>query len=185
MDFDSKLIANWNQSRGDKKPSQRLVSWNWFKSYIIKNPELRRKIEPWKEMEIGIFPTFARTKNKKKNFWAFLRQFWRMTLDPSLSFSIEDDDFGGVKIISKTNSWIELKESLIGQMESPPTEAFDKLIAAHYTSLFRDDVGNQTILFGPLSFINHACDSDVVFDTVTMTCIELKCSMATAKIFMS
>ena len=164
MDYDGKLIGKWNKRRNqNEKCSQKLISWEWFKSYILKNPNIRMEQKPWKTIQKKYFPSFARNKNGCKKFYQYLNQFWNENLDPNLPFKIVDDEYGGIKIISKSNNFRDIKEKLIGYLESPPETIGENLKEEKFSSLFSPYEDQVSIMFGPLSLVNHQCNSHAFF----------------------
>ena len=166
MDNDGKFVGKWSKTRNkDNKPSQKLISWEWFKSYILKNGTIRMEQNPWTKIEKRYFPSFAQSRNGQKTFYQYMKQFWNENLDPNLPFQIVDDEFGGVKVISKSNDFGDIQEKLIGHLESPPANIVEKLHKENFSSFFLSTNKIVTVMFGPLSLVNHECKSNTGFTT--------------------
>ena len=99
------------------------------------------KQNPWKTIQEKYFP-FARNKKwLQKNL--------------SIFESILEWKFG--------SNFRDLKEKLIGYLESPPEIVEEKLKEKKFSSLFSPYEDQVSIMFGFFSLVNHQCNSHTYF----------------------
>ena len=100
------------------------------------------KQNPWKTIQEKYFPSFARNKKWLQKFLSIFE-------------SILEWKFG--------SNFRDLKEKLIGYLESPPEIVEEKLKEKKFSSLFSPYEDQVSIMFGFLSLVNHQCNSHILF----------------------
>jgi hypothetical protein len=106
---------------------------------------------------------------------------WRIHLDPALPFLLlprtrENGQDGGVQAICRFDcTWDQMHSSMVGLLEQVSERAWMFLRQHHHPSIIEiEDIfsrqDHRAILFGPMKFLEHRCQTDVWFgDKVLQT----------------
>lgn len=121
---------------------------------------INQKLE---EIKLSNWPKWVRNaRQKKKHLVGYIRRFVDECLHPQLPFQLIHQKHG-ISVVSKTDDFMILKKHLIGRTQVIPEELAEEVVSQQYSSILLNNRGENNILYGPLSFVNHECDSTIHF----------------------
>lgn len=169
MQYD-RIYINSLYKRDKENISMRYRAWNFFRWHILNNPALRlSSIEEYdfEQLRKGI-PRKYRTNSSQRCKWEnLLRYYWSICLDPTLPFVIVDDEYGGLEIRAKRTVPLQ-SLGIKGFLFVLSEKEFQLAVDSHFSSLFDgsrsiNGCTGKGILFGPMSLLNHSCNSLIRF----------------------
>ena len=160
-------------------PDWPIKVWLFFKTYLVEDSNIRswmekRPFQNYVEFRNFITPIVVsngpRGTRGNVKFSAPDRSeliticwfYYNLLLEPTLPFRVKESAVGGVGLFWKQSGELILDEklvtptalsSLVGFLIEVPDDIFSELQLLNYPSLY----GENFILIGPLSLINHQC----------------------------
>jgi hypothetical protein len=161
--------------------SSDFYAWFWFVENIVKIKSVRELDKPWLFCQLP--RTMQYDKNKRDNFRRLLKRFCDWVLKPGLPFQLhvadDDENKEDISVHCTTNNFGLLRHSLFGVVEKIGEAVYRELTALKYGSFFRKlQDGIPDVLYGPLSFVNNRCGSELTFGEVKDSILKLKTTSA-------
>lgn len=156
------------QRYGKVSVSNYFHAWSWFEYHVLLpcvNDETRREAG----LRLDLFnpktdyPNYTRkcTQNRSE-FERLIRHYWDITMSDSLPFRLVSGLFGIGVVAKGKQRFSDIQMHLYGFFEPIDKKLFGFLEGEGYNSLY----GDNLILFGPIAFLNHLCNSSVYFMNV-------------------
>ncbi len=157
------LILRCMQKHGIIVPNF-VVSWFFFiDNYIGLNPVPKF----WETISENL-PSYicADKKVAKEIFDSHMPICWALTMDPSLPFEVRQSEYGGLGVFPKCRSFTDLKPFLIGFCCCITRPCYAELSGPDigFDSIIESD-GAFNLLYGPISLVNHECQSRFCLST--------------------
>lgn len=159
------------------KASNFLKTWFFFVRHVVRNPERLKEFQKPSFVFPGvndlrfmeyfggtsdkpiIFPRgFERTKKGKSLLRYYLNMSHEISTAATLPFEIRATEHNGLGVFSKSGDITFLQKKLVGWLHDM------KRVRLDYHSAVAHEGEGVFLLFGPLQFANHKCDSTISFN---------------------
>jgi hypothetical protein len=182
------LAQYWKRKRINIPfPDWPVKAWLFFKSQVVEDDETRKlimsiNIKSRTQFRKIITPVISRSgprgtrgkvfsKFKRSDLISICWWYYQHLFAEELPYQVRPSELGGVglfwkktgQLVSADNGTVESLSQIVGFTIYVAEEDFNILLSHNYPSLYR----NNYILIGPLSLVNHHCQSPLGFTAAT------------------
>jgi hypothetical protein len=186
---ESQILSQFwkRKKRNISFPDWPVKAWLFFKSQVVEDVEIVKLIKLSNinsriQFRKLITPVISRggprgtrgkvySKTKRSELISICWWYFQQLFAEQLPYEVGTSELGGVgifwkktgKLVCADNGTVESLTQLVGFIIYIVEEDFEILLSHNYPSLYR----NNYILIGPLSLVNHHCQSSLGFTTET------------------